>query len=135
MNFKSFVQITIYEPIIIMLMPLAWWRHQSKKIFVCVNAECFCLFGKLLLTWISGFFMEATIYEPIIMLMPLAWWRHQTKKIFVCVNAECFCLFDKLLLTWISSFLWKQPSKVLFLCKLIKREESCVSTSQSINAL
>ena len=76
----------------------------NKKIFVCVNAECFCLFGKLLLTWISGFFMEATIYEPIIMLMPLVWWRHQSKKIFVCVNVECFCLIGKLLLTWISGF-------------------------------
>ena len=134
MNFKFFVEATIYEPII-MLMPLAWWRHQTKKIFVSVNAKHFCLFGKLLLTWISSFFMEVTIYEPIIMLMPLAWWRQQSKKIFVCVNAECFCLFGKLLLTWISSFSWKQPSKVFFLCKFIKGEESCVSTSQSIHAL
>ena len=103
MNFKLFVEATIYEPII-MLMPLAWWCHQTKKIFVCVNAECFCLFDKLLLKWISSFFVEGTIYEPIIMLTPLTWWHHQSKKIFVCVNAECFCLFGKLLLTWISGF-------------------------------
>ena len=107
----------------------------SKQGSFCFLEHKFLLFEKPLLTWISSFFVEATIFETIIMLMPLAWWRHQIKKIFVSVNAECFCLFGKLLLTWISSFLWKQPSKVFFLCKLIKGEESCVSTSQSINAL
>ena len=64
MNFKLFMKATICEPIIT-LMPLAWWHHWNNKIFVWVNAECFCLFDKLLLTLISGFFMEATIYEPI----------------------------------------------------------------------
>ena len=41
MNFRFFVEATIYEPII-MLTLLAWKRHQNKKTFVCVNTECFC---------------------------------------------------------------------------------------------
>ena len=37
------------------LMLFAWWRHQNRDISVCFNADCLCLFVKLLLTWISMF--------------------------------------------------------------------------------
>ena len=40
---------------VIMLIPFAWWHHQNKKICIYLNAGCFCLFYKLLLTWISRF--------------------------------------------------------------------------------
>ena len=44
----------LYESII-MLMPIAWWHHQNKEIFVYLNGDSLCLFEKLLLTWISRF--------------------------------------------------------------------------------
>ena len=39
MNYKVFLETTIYEPII-MLIPLAWWRHQNKILFVYLNGDC-----------------------------------------------------------------------------------------------
>ena len=93
-----------------MLMPLAWWHHQNKKIFVCVNAEYFCLSDKMMLKWEFQDSCGRNHLEPIIIFMPLVGWRHQNKKHFICVNVECFCLFIKLMLTWISKFLWNQPS-------------------------
>ena len=71
-------------------MPFAWRRHQNKEICVYLNGDCFCLFYKLSLTWISRYLWNQSC--------------HQNKKIYVCLNAQCFCLFHKLLLTWISRF-------------------------------
>ena len=50
------MEATIYEPII-MLIPLVWWHHQSKKIFACVNAECFCLSMSLVAHTKGGFYL------------------------------------------------------------------------------
>ena len=82
-----------------MLMTFAWLRHRNKNIFLYLKPECFCLFDKLLLTWISRLLWKQT----------LSWcfmrgWRHQNKEIFVYLNVDCLCLFSKLLLTWISMF-------------------------------
>ena len=74
----------------IMLMSLAWRRHQNKEICIYLTGDCFCLFYKLSLTWISRYLWNQS--------------SHQNKKIYVCLNAQCFCLFHKLLLTWISRF-------------------------------
>ena len=63
MNFKVFVEATIYESII-MLMTFSLFPHQNKKIIVCLNAECFYLFDKLLLTWNSRFLWK----------QPPMWW-------------------------------------------------------------
>ena len=51
-DLQGFCENNIYEPII-MLISLTWWRHQNKKIFICLDGDCLCLFDKLLLTWIS----------------------------------------------------------------------------------
>ena len=99
MNCNEFVEAAIIEPIIMAIF--------------FVQFHPICLFDKLLLKWISSFFVEVTIYEPIIMLMPLAWWRHQNNKIFVCgmLNASVYlgnCCWHEF-----QGFLWKRPSMSL----------------------
>ena len=158
MNFKVFVDSTIYyhfDASCVMMssesenfclfecwmllfktaadMPLAWWCHQNQKIFVCLNAECFCL--KLLLTcllrddviktrkfvfnWmvIAPFCLinfrwhefldfcgnNHVIYEPIIPWMLIAHWRLQIRDI--SLNVRYLYLSHKLFLTWNSNFL------------------------------
>ena len=78
---------------LIMLMTFTWLRYQNKNIFLCLNSECFCLFDRPLLAWISRFFFKTNIYEPIMLSV---WSRHQNKEIFVCFNVGCLCYFDKL---------------------------------------
>ena len=45
---------------IIASMTSAWLRNQNKSIFLCLNPECFYLFDRLLLTWISRFSWKQT---------------------------------------------------------------------------
>ena len=54
MNFKVFVEATIYESVI-MLMTFSLFPHQNKKIIVCLNAECMKF----------KIFVETTTYEMI----------------------------------------------------------------------
>ena len=93
MNFKVFVEATIYEPII-MLMPFAWRRHQNKKSFVYLNGDCLCAFANLSLTWIFRFSQnQHVIYELLITWMLITYWHLQNKNIFLCLNVDCLCLF------------------------------------------
>ena len=63
MNFKVFVEAAITE-LIIMLIPLAWWRYQNKEIFVYLNVDCLCLFGEPEFQAFCG--SNHTIYETTI---------------------------------------------------------------------
>ena len=97
-NFKDIVEGTIYEPIII-FMPLVGWRHQNKKHFICVNVECFCLFIKLMLTWISKFL----------------WNQPSTNNYFDHYHDQFVDDFHRLH-TWIWRLSWKQPLLSLRSC-------------------
>ena len=106
MNFKVFVEATIYEPIIT-LMPFAWRCHQNKKILICLNADWFCLFNKLLLIWISRFLWKQSIW---------AYYHVDGSCVMTSSGQGNFCLFQwwlplfiwQTFLTWISRFLQNQ---------------------------
>ena len=105
MNFKVFVETTIYEPII-MLMRIAWWIQGT---FYVYNGErLYYLFDKLFFTWISRLLRNHVISEPIITEMLIAYWRFQNRYISICLNVYGLCLCLKMLLTRNSKVLFKQ---------------------------
>ena len=110
-NFKIFVEATIYEPII-MLMPFSWNVIRIRKLFVCLNAGCFYLFGKLIVLWISRFLLKQSSMS-LYSCDPYCVLTSSEEKYVSLFNCWLILFVSKLFLTWNSKFLWKQTYMIL----------------------
>ena len=110
-NFKIFVEVTIYEPII-MLMPFSWNVIRIRKLFVCLNAGCFYLFGKLIVLWISRFLLKQSSMS-LYSCDPYCVLTSSEEGYVSLFNCWLILFVSKLFLTWNSKFLWKQTYIIL----------------------
>ena len=105
------MEATIYEPII-MLMPFSWNVIRIRKLFVCLNAGCFYLFGKLIVLWISRFLLKQSSMS-LYSCDPYCVLTSSEEGYVSLFNCWLILFVSKLFLTWNSKFFWKQTNIIL----------------------